>query len=214
MTSNGKIDRKRLPAPAALRSERQVGDVDARVTAYVAPDGDAEELVAALFEEVLFPASGSGRVGALDDFGEGGGRRSSVQFVGKLEASTGLRLQMRRLSEAPTPRSVAAALCSLGYDATGADSDGTDLPRLTRGWSRRVGRVKGGHVPRRPARRTRNALTVIHPGSLPHASMDTVGGVTRVDEMFFQTRDGTVLSARLRHLRRLPLRGRRGARGD
>ena len=39
-------------------------DAGIRSTDYVAPDGDAEELVSALFEEIFFP-EGSGQVGPL-----------------------------------------------------------------------------------------------------------------------------------------------------
>ena len=194
MTSNGKIDRKALPAPATLRVKGNAADDDddARVTVYVAPDGDAEELVAALFEEVLFP-EGSNQVGALDDFFDLGGHSLlAMQFVGRLEAATGLRLQMRQLNDAPTPRAVASTLHKLGYDGAGGTNvskDGFDVN------SRDVDRRHASSLPARAA--SSNALTVVNIGSLPHGSTDTVGGVTRVDEIFFQTRDGTKLSARL-----------------
>jgi hypothetical protein len=81
MTANGKVDRAALPAPASLRrlgSEEDGGDTTERSPAYVAPDGDAEEAVAALFEEVLSPEGGV-QVGALDDFFElGGGALAQV----------------------------------------------------------------------------------------------------------------------------------------
>lgn len=191
MTSNGKVDRNALPAPAALRAKgHDDDDEDARIIPYVAPDGDAEELIAALFEEVLFPA-GSNQVGALDDFFDLGGHSLlAMQFVGRLEAATGLRLQMRELNHAPTPRAVASALYKLGYDATGANvsTDGRNVHSD-------VERRHASSLPARAA--SRNGLTVVNIGSLPHASMDTDGGVTRVDEIFFHTRDGTKLSARL-----------------
>ena len=190
MTSNGKVDRNALPAPAVLRAKGHDDDDDARIIPYVAPDGDAEELIAALFEEVLFPA-GSNQVGALDDFFDLGGHSLlAMQFVGRLEAATGLRLQMRELNNAPTPRAVASALYKLGYDSTGANvsTDGRDVRSD-------VERGRASSLPARAA--STNGLTVVNIGSLPHASMDTVGGVTRVDEMFFHTRDGTKLSARL-----------------
>ena len=190
MTSNGKVDRNALPAPAELRAKGHDDDDDARIIPYVAPDGDAEELIAALFEEVLFPA-GSNQVGALDDFFDLGGHSLlAMQFVGRLEAATGLRLQMRELNNAPTPRAVASALHKLGYDSTGANvsTDGRDVRSD-------VERGRASSLPARAA--STNGLTVVNIGSLPHASMDTVGGVTRVDEIFFHTRDGTKLSARL-----------------
>ena len=149
-------------------------------------------LVAALFEEVLFP-EGSNQVGALDDFFDLGGHSLlAMQFVGRLEAATGLRLQMRQLNDAPTPRAVASTLHELGYDgaaATNVSKDGLDVN------SRDVDRRHASSLPARAA--SSNALTVVNIGSLPHGSTDTVGGVTRVDEIFFQTRDGTKLSARL-----------------
>ena len=59
MTANGKVDRAALPDPASLRRVTSGGDDDAeRSAAYVAPDGDTEEMLAALFEEVLGPEGG------------------------------------------------------------------------------------------------------------------------------------------------------------
>ena len=193
MTSNGKVDRNALPAPAALRAKGHDGgdDDDARAIAYVAPDGDAEELVAALFEEVLFP-EGSQQVGALDDFFDLGGHSLlAMQLVGRLEAATGLRLQMRELNDAPTPRDVASALSKLGYDATGADASTDGALRAKNDAERRY----ASSLPARAA--SRNGLKLVNVGTLPHASTETVGGVTRVDEIFFHARDGAKLSARL-----------------
>ena len=189
MTSNGKIDRNALPAPATLRAKSSDIEVDAGIRSvdYVAPDGDAEELVSALFEEILFP-EGSGQVGALDDFFDLGGHSLlAMQFTGRLEAATGFRLQMRQLNDAPTPRAVASALRNIGYDSNGANRgssiDRTDIHSVDRRLS--------SSLPASAA--SSNALTVVDPVSLPHASAGTV----RVDEIFFPTRDGTKLSARL-----------------
>ena len=193
MTSNGKIDRNALPAPATLRAKSSDIEVDAgiRSTDYVAPDGDAEELVSALFEEILFP-EGSGQVGALDDFFDLGGHSLlAMQLTGRLEAATGFRLKMQQLNDAPTPRAIASLLRNLGYDSKGTDS-GSSIDRSD---IHSVDRRRSSSLPASAA--SSNALTVVDPVSLPHASSGTVGGVTRVDEIFFPTRDGTKLSARL-----------------
>ena len=47
-------------------------------------------------------------VGAVDDFYELGGHSLlAMQFAGRLEAAAGVRVQMRHLAEAPTPRLLA-----------------------------------------------------------------------------------------------------------
>ena len=111
-----------------------------------------------------------------------------MQFTGRLEAATGFRLQMRQLNDAPTPSAVASALRNIGYDSKGANRgssiDRTDIHSVDRRLS--------SSLPASAA--SSNALTVVDPVSLPHASS---AGTVRVDEIFFPTRDGTKLSARL-----------------
>jgi hypothetical protein len=84
-------------APGSL-ADLSLSDVIAeRTPTYVSPDGDAEEAVAVLFEEVLSP-EGELQVGALDDFFELGGHSLlAMQFIGQLEVSSGVRVQMRHL---------------------------------------------------------------------------------------------------------------------
>ncbi len=73
LTPNGKIDRKALPAPDTARGDLR--------SAYVAPRGPVEEVVAGIWAEVL----GLDRVGVLDDFFDLGGHSLlSTRIVARL----------------------------------------------------------------------------------------------------------------------------------
>nr|WSX79045.1 condensation domain-containing protein [Streptomyces sp. NBC_00899] len=98
LTANGKVDLGALPAPAA-------GD-DVRA-AFLAPRTDAEQLVAAIFAELL----GIGQVGALDDFFVLGGHSLlAVRAIGRLRAAVGLDLPVRLVFEQPTVEGFALAV--------------------------------------------------------------------------------------------------------
>ncbi|RKH59280.1 non-ribosomal peptide synthetase, partial [Corallococcus interemptor] len=113
LTSNGKVDRKALPAPDAtvLRASH----------AYEAPASPLEEKLAALWSEVLrVPA-----VGRTDNFFELGGHSLlATQLVARVRAALDIELPLRALFEAPT----IAALAEKVQRA----STGTRLPPLTR----------------------------------------------------------------------------------
>ena len=60
-------------------------------------------------------------VGAVDDFYELGGHSLlAMQFAGRLEAAAGVRVQMRHLAEAPTPRLLAKVVHTLQAAAAAA----------------------------------------------------------------------------------------------
>ncbi|RKG80214.1 amino acid adenylation domain-containing protein, partial [Corallococcus sp. CA049B] len=113
LTSNGKVDRKALPAPdaSALRASH----------AYEAPATPLEEKLAALWSEVLrVPA-----VGRTDNFFELGGHSLlATQLVARVRAALDVELPLRALFEAPTIEALAERL-----QLTAA---GTRLPPLTR----------------------------------------------------------------------------------
>ncbi|MFT3764381.1 MAG: amino acid adenylation domain-containing protein [Minicystis sp.] len=102
LTSNGKVNRKALPAPeAAVAVERVV----------VAPRGPVEEAIASIFAEVLRldPA----RVGAHDGFFELGGHSLlATAAVSRIRAAFSIELPLRALFEAPTPAELSAVVQS------------------------------------------------------------------------------------------------------
>lgn len=95
LTTTGKIDRKRLPAP------------DLGECGYAAPTDAAQEAIAGVWADVLnLP-----RVGVHDDFFELGGHSLLVtQVVYRLREIFGVQLPLRALFERPTVAGIAAEL--------------------------------------------------------------------------------------------------------
>ncbi len=97
LTPSGKVDRKALPAPEAGPAE----------TGYVAPRGPVEELVAAIWAEVLRVE----RVGARDNFfALGGHSLLATQVVSRLRTALGVELPLQRLFATPTVAGLAQAV--------------------------------------------------------------------------------------------------------
>lgn len=99
LTANGKIDKKMLPAPEFVRSERQ--------DEFVAPETPLEEEVASVWKEVL----GLERVGSGENFFEIGGHSLlATRVIMLLRSRLGLNISLRLLFEYPTIAGMAAAL--------------------------------------------------------------------------------------------------------
>ncbi|GAA0435579.1 hypothetical protein Acor_55920 [Acrocarpospora corrugata] len=95
LTPNGKLDRRALPAPHAPE------------TRFVAPSGDAEELVAHIWCELL----GLERVSAADDFFRLGGHSLLAVRVGaRLWATTGVEIPILTIFTRRTVAGLAAEL--------------------------------------------------------------------------------------------------------
>jgi len=93
---NGKVDRKALPAPDQSRPELE--------GQFVAPRTPAEEVLAAVFAEVL----GLERVGAEDNFFELGGHSLlATQLISRVRDAFGVEPSLRSVFEAPTVGSLA-----------------------------------------------------------------------------------------------------------
>ncbi|MBP5508152.1 MAG: amino acid adenylation domain-containing protein [Prevotella sp.] len=97
MTPNGKINRKALPMPELKRS-----------IAFVAPQGETEQLFARIFSEVL----GIEQVGALDDFFEIGGTSLNAIKVIVEASKQGVQIVFNDLFNQKTPRALAAFVAS------------------------------------------------------------------------------------------------------
>ena len=109
LTSNGKVDRKALPAPGGVAAEERTHDP---------PRGPVEEAIAAIFVDVLkVPV-----VGAHDGFFELGGHSLlATRVSSRIREAFGVDLPIRVLFDAPTPAALAAAVeASLRAGQSGA----------------------------------------------------------------------------------------------
>ncbi len=99
LTPNGKLDHRALPAPEQGAGISQ--------QAYVAPRTPVEEMLAAIWAEVL----GARQVGVHDDFfALGGHSLRAAQVMARARAAFQLELPMRSLFEAPTVAGLAVAV--------------------------------------------------------------------------------------------------------
>jgi amino acid adenylation domain-containing protein len=97
LTTNGKVDRKALPAPDMVRSER----------GYVAPRDATEEALAAIWADIL----GLDKVGIHDNFfALGGHSLLATQVISKVRTAFGIDLPLRALFEAPDLAALAAMI--------------------------------------------------------------------------------------------------------
>ena len=99
-TANGKVDRRALLALAGDAGEAAPADLG-----FLAPRGPVEEVVAAIFAEVL----GLERVGARDDFFALGGQSLlATRVVSRLRRAFAVEAEVRTLLERPTVEALAA----------------------------------------------------------------------------------------------------------
>ncbi len=102
LTSNGKLDRKALPAPDATALAARE---------YEAPEGEVEETLAAIWQDLLKTP----RVGRHDHFFELGGHSLlAVQLVSRIRAALGVELPLRALFAGPSLSALAGAVSVAG----------------------------------------------------------------------------------------------------
>jgi amino acid adenylation domain-containing protein len=98
LTPNGKVDFAALPDPAAAAGLER---------GYAAPRSETEEMLAALWAEVLK----TGRVGVHDNFFELGGHSlSATQLISRIRKGLGVDLAVHQLFDAPTVAGLAREL--------------------------------------------------------------------------------------------------------
>ncbi|WP_239134605.1 condensation domain-containing protein, partial [Rugosimonospora africana] len=96
LTSNGKLDRKGLPAPDVQGSKSSRG-----------PRNPLEEILCEIFGEVV----GVGQVGIHDNFFRlGGDSLLATRLIGRLRTVLGVELTIRTLFESPTVAGICAAI--------------------------------------------------------------------------------------------------------
>ncbi|HYX25073.1 MAG TPA: amino acid adenylation domain-containing protein, partial [Thermoanaerobaculia bacterium] len=120
LTVNGKVDRRALSrlAPAAGREGAR----------FVAPQGPVEEVLAAIWAEVL-GESRVERVGAHDDFfALGGHSLLATQVISRLRDAFGVELPLRSLFEAPTVAAMSARVARLGQEERGSQAPPPIVP--------------------------------------------------------------------------------------
>jgi amino acid adenylation domain-containing protein len=97
LTPNGKIDRKRLPAPVAPSAGAEAATAETQ----------SERLLQRIWQRAL----GVSQISATDDFFQLGGHSLlAAQLVAQISRETGIQLPMRRVFEAPTLRGLAKVL--------------------------------------------------------------------------------------------------------
>jgi acyl-coenzyme A synthetase/AMP-(fatty) acid ligase/acyl carrier protein len=110
LTPNGKVDRKALPAPGGGRPE--LG------REYVAPEGEVQEKLAAIWKQVLRVE----RVGADDNFFELGGHSlMATQVLSRVQETFGVELPLRSMFNSPTVAGLAEAIVQKGLEKADAE---------------------------------------------------------------------------------------------
>ncbi|HEX3131055.1 MAG TPA: phosphopantetheine-binding protein, partial [Thermoanaerobaculia bacterium] len=105
LTPNGKVDRKALPAPGGGRPE--LG------REYVAPEGEVQAKLAAIWAEVLRVE----RVGATDNFFELGGHSlMATQVLSRVQEAFGVELPLRSMFNTPTVAGLAETIVQKGLE--------------------------------------------------------------------------------------------------
>ncbi|MFC5743201.1 condensation domain-containing protein, partial [Dyella tabacisoli] len=116
LTTNGKIDRRALPAPDMTRSE--VG--------YVAPRTPSEEIMAGIWAEILH----LDKVGIHDDFfALGGHSLLATQLMSRIGTMFQTKISLRTIFESPTLADMAAIVAQATAESSAASQRPAEPPR-------------------------------------------------------------------------------------
>ncbi|MFD2169345.1 non-ribosomal peptide synthase/polyketide synthase [Tumebacillus lipolyticus] len=114
LTTNGKVDRKRLPAPESFDSDME----------YVAPRTALEEQMADIWAELL----GTSQVGMTDNFFERGGHSLlAMQVLNRVHKQFGVKAEVQDLFGASTLERFTARVAELGANLL--DEVGAEIPQ-------------------------------------------------------------------------------------
>src|SRR5581483_4568964 len=114
LSSNGKVNRRALPAPASGRPEQ----------VYVAPSNETEERIASIWAEVLHVP----QVGIHDDFFLLGGHSlRATQVISRLRQAFAMEVPLRAMFETPTVAGLAKRIQTIRDQ-----SDSAPIPRARR----------------------------------------------------------------------------------
>ena len=140
LTPNGKVDRRRLPAPDPVRQEI--------ATSSTPPKTPVEIALAGLWREIL----GLETVGVNDDFFKSGGHSLlATQLVSRLREVFKIELSLRALFEAPTIARLAQRLIAQESKPGAAEKIARILNRAGRHDRRRIGAGTATTPVREPA---------------------------------------------------------------
>jgi acyl carrier protein len=115
LTPNGKVDRKALPKPDAVRQELAAN--------YVAPRNELEQQIVDIWTEVLKVE----RIGIHDNFFElGGYSLLAIQIVSRLRKALQVEILLPTLFEVPTVADLATRIETLRWAMQGKKSDEND----------------------------------------------------------------------------------------
>ncbi|HEX9732895.1 MAG TPA: phosphopantetheine-binding protein, partial [Thermoanaerobaculia bacterium] len=111
LTPNGKVDRKALPAPEA---DQAVHD-----RRFVAPETEVEEMLAAIWREVL----GVDEIGIYDGFFDLGGHSlKAMRVLSRVREAFQVDLPVRALLEAPTIAGLEEAIARALMEEAGEEA--------------------------------------------------------------------------------------------
>jgi len=128
LSSNGKVDRSRLPAPASL-SGATVSDYTAH--AVISPVSDVEQKVLVIFADVLKVSPDSICCAKDSFFRLGGNSVTAIQLIFRLRDTLGSSIGVQDLFQYPTVRGICGNMTT--QQSTKVDPASFDIIRLHEG---------------------------------------------------------------------------------